>query len=329
MLSAAMASVSLALAEDVVVVRSGQDGDGRVRRSGTIKTFTGKEIVLERSGGSLVNIPTDRVLEVLTDWPVSQLEGNRLLKAGQFGDALHQYYKAAKSDQRAWVRREALAQCVWCMRYLGDIPRAGETLLLIVQDDPDTQHLGVIPLAWWPQEPSRELELRSRSWLEHDTLRAARLMGASWLLSTGGRSDAVEVLTNLKHDQDSRIAALAEAQLWRTGIATATEPDLVRWRQMLQRHPANLFPGAYALLGRGWSRRGKHEQAALDFLRVPVLYGRHRRLAAQCLLVAGQELETINRSAQASRLYRELVQDYPESPSVGLARERLGQLSGS
>jgi hypothetical protein len=65
------------------------------------------------------------------------------------------------------------------------------------------------------------------------------------------------------------------------------------------------------------------DAAALALLEVPLLYPRHRQLAAAALLLGGSCLEQTDRPDQAAGLYRELVDGYEGAPEASEARRRL------
>ena len=309
-------------AEDVVVVRS-TSGGPPARATGEILEYTGKQLRLRRSGGTISTIPTSRVIEVLTEWPSTQVEADRLFAAGQYAEALPQYLEAVKVGDRTWVRRKAMAQAVWCSRYLIEIARAGDLFLLVVRSDPATQYFDAIPLSWRPHEPHSQLERRALIWLEDRSLASARLLGASWLLSTNHRGQALKTLHELQQNADFRVSLLAAAQIWRTEVATAAQSDVDRWGQMVAKQPEALRAGSYMVLGRARSHQGAHQEAAIEFMRVPILYPRHRTLAAECLLAAGRELELAGESGLTGRLYREIIDDYSNSPSAAEAAGKV------
>jgi TolA-binding protein len=61
-------------------------------------------------------------------------------------------------------------------------------------------------------------------------------------------------------------------------------------------------------------------------MKLPVLYEREYRLAAEALLEAGECLERLKRPTQAAGLYRELDERFAQSPAAEEARRRLERL---
>lgn len=324
-LGAVFVNVRPVPAEDVVLVASGQEGRSPVRRTGEILDYNGQTLTLRAPTGASAAIPADRVMEVHAEWSAPHRRGDELFAAANFAEALEQYREAARQEQRLWVRRRLIAQAVWCYRNLDQPDLSATAFLTLAAEDPTLLHLDAIPLAWTSEQPDAAFERRLQTWLAGENTLAA-LIAASWLLPTRERPSAVQKLRGLTSHSDARIALLAEAQLWRAQ-PTATADDVARWRQILDRIPVSLRAGPYYVLGQALARLGEGRQAALAFLRVPMLYPRQRALAAEALLAAGRELERLDRNDEAAQLYRELVTQYAESQLTDLAQQHLERLS--
>ena len=63
-----------------------------------------------------------------------------------------------KHETREWVRRQILAQIVWCYKSLGEWEPACDYFLILLARDRTTQYFDCLPLAWLPEEPSPTLE---------------------------------------------------------------------------------------------------------------------------------------------------------------------------
>jgi len=160
-----------------------------------------------------------------------------------------------------------------------------------------------------------------------EKLPAARLLGASWLLSTGQRAAATAVLDELAKSSDARIAGLAQVQLWRTKLVTASPAEISRWLAQLEKMPPEIQAAGWYVLGDLFSRQNQPEQAALAYLKVPLLFRQQRALAADALLAAGKQLEKMGQPSQAAGLYRELVRDFAHLPAAREAQSRLDSLT--
>ncbi|MBN2580531.1 MAG: hypothetical protein JXB10_16215 [Pirellulales bacterium] len=300
-------------------------GGGRVKVTGQIEDYGGKGLTLELSGGRTQTYPAAEVAEIETTYTAEQNAGRQAQREGRWKDALVQYQKAMETEQRRWVRRQLLARWVECYQALGEPSRAGEAFLLLVRDDPQTPYFEGIPLAWLPRQPNPQTEQLAGQWMARPEP-AAVLLGASYLLTTSQRGAALDQLRKLAADPDKQIALLATAQTWRTDYAQAGDAELDRRSRMIEKLPEPLRAGSYYVLGAARLQRRQYERAALAFLHVPILYPQQRTLAAQALLDAARATEHFDQPA-AARLYRELLQQYPDDQRAAAeAEQRLEEM---
>lgn len=312
-------------ADDRVTLRTGVSGKGRTRLTGTIVDYTGQELRLLRNGRE-DRIPAGKVVRIETKRSAEQLQAERAYQRRDYSTAATLFRQAADKETRPWVNRGILARMARCYANLGKARLACESFRIVYRSDPTTQHLDAIPLVWRSDRPDAGLQQRAAEWLKADPddarTAAARLMGASWLLQTAQRTDADRTLQALTDSDDERIAVLARAQRWRLQVVTATAGQVESWQQFLTRIPSPLRAGPYYLIGRTLARRGAHQDAALALMRVPILFPDHRRLAAESLLAAGSEFETMGKPADARRAYREVFVDFAGETLSQEARQR-------
>lgn len=313
--------------EDTVIYATGKDSLGRGTTAGTIIDYTGENLILRTTGGREQRIPTPRVIKIETTWSTEKLAGDEMLAGGEYDEAVKNYLTAYRDERRNWARREIMALCIRCYRELAQFERASAAFLSLLQLDPTTQHFDAIPLSWAPYQPPLSFQQKAKAWLDSGQSSPARLLGASWLLSTGTRESAIGALRQLATDSDARIALLAEAQLWRTQVAMAKPQDIERWQRLIERMPDRLRAGPYFILGRALAGQKQSEQAALAFLRVPILYPEDGRLAAAALLSAARELERIGQAKEAAVLYHEVVRDHSQTSAAAEASSRLESLA--
>lgn len=311
-----------ALAEDLVVV-SRSDGPGETRRRGTITDFTGEALTLKLANGHEEKIEPSRIVGYDTELTQEQQNGDRLFLEGRYADAVVSYRRAVESEQRRWMRRIILAQLARCHANMQQIVRAGDVFLLITRSDPQTQLLDALPLAWVASAPPVDVVAQSTRWLASSDSPVARLLGASWLLATSERPQALTELQKLTTAPDRRIAALATAQLWRDQLVTASAEDIQGWERQLGELDEKLRAGPYFLLGQAWARHQQHQAAALAFLRVPILYPENWDLVAESLFAAGEQLEKMGDHSGAVKVYTELVQTCKDHRLAPLAQQRL------
>ena len=314
-------------ANDVVIVATGEDQAGRVHKYGTILDYTGKELRLRTVRGGDLSIPSEKVIDIETTIGADHRLADRLFAQRGFAQAAERYHQAQDKEQRVWMRRRIVARNVWCLRSLGQMDRAGDLFLILVQSDPATQYFEAVPLSWRSVQPHPQLEQRAEAWLRDTEQATAQLMGASWLLSTSRRGDAVRVLRELQHHADRRVAQLAMTQLWRTTVATVSAEDVAQWNDRVEIMPQSLRAGPYFVIGQALLHLGRHEAAALVLMRVPILFSQHRSLAGESLLATAGALQHINQSEEAVALYREIVHEYVDLPSATIAKTRLEQLN--
>ncbi len=233
------------------------------------------------------------------------------MAAGRFNQALVLYQKAMEGNPPRRTRLRIITGSVRCYQALDRPELAGEAFLLLVRDDPQTPQFNCIPLAWLPRRPSVSLEQTAGKWLGRNEP-TSQLLGASHLLTTVNRSQAMATLRRLAVGSDRRVAQLAMAQTWRTTLTTADDEQLDAIEQTIRRMPERFTAGPYFVLGRAYLQRQQWEKAALALLHVPILYPLQRPLAAQSLADAGRAMEQLGQTDQAVRLYRELIRTYPE-----------------
>ena len=313
-------------ADDTVVIKTGADGKGQRKLSGTIVSFDAQSLTMRSSTGRDNRIPATAIISYETTWPKDKIDADRLFASRKFDEALAKYRSVSRQESREWARRLIQADVVWCLRSSAQPGEACNEFFRLMDMDATKQNIAAIPLAWSTPRPTPSLERRARTWLDNK-MPIVRLMGASWLLSVD-RGQAVATLERLTSDPDLLIAKMAEAQLWSTKIVTASEGDIGKWTQMVAGMPEVLRGGPYFALGRALAYHKQPEQAALAFMRVPTLYPKDSQLVVEALLAAAAELEKLGRTEEASSLYRELVNDFQETPQAAQAAVRLKAISG-
>lgn len=311
---------------DTVIYETGRDGKGRATAIGTVVEFNGQQLTLRTEAGGEQKIPAARVVEVQAEWLPQQQEAEAALAVGDLAKAADGFLQAYRAEKRPWVQVRALAQYARCQRNLGRIEQAGAAVLELLRRDPQALYLDVLPLCWLAQQPSPALQAQAAKWLAADQPAAARLLGASWLLATEQRGAAMAALKDLATDLDPRIVALAETQSWRTQLVTATKADVERWQRAVAKMPTTLQAGGWFVIGTARARLDEHDQAVLALLRVPVLHGDDRNLAAAALLFAGRSLVKADQRDEAARLFREIVEQHAGSSFAAEATAELERM---
>ena len=321
-LLAALAALPLTLqAEDVVVVSTKRLRNTRL--FGQIIDMTGSKLVFRHNSGREETIDGKRVIEVESPWSPLLREADACFQQSDYSQALTAYLKSLAEERRGWVKRRILVRLVWCDRYLDRVNEAGEAFRILYTSDPTTRDFAAIPLTWTTVQPPSPLELRAKKWLADRDSSVARLMGASWLLSTSSRAAAIQTLRRLASDKDPRVAFLAEAQQWRTKLATVGAEEVTRWGSRVDQMSVSIQAGPSFVLAAALARNGDPESAALAYLRIPILFAQHRRLSARSLMAAARQLEKMDQVDEARGLYREVILEFSQDPAADDARREF------
>ena len=312
-------------AQDVVVAR-GKDLRTVTTRKGEVLDYTGESLTLRLSSGRVQTIESHRIVRLETNRTEPQQLAGDLFKHGKYGAALQHYRLAEREEKRSWILREIFAREVQCFQNRGEMVAAAQRFFLILESDPTARCFGVIPLVWTaPKRLAAIEEQNARQWLRGATV-AERLIGASWMIATDQRAQAVKNLEALTADKDLRIGFLAESQLWRIKLVTASPAEIMEWRQRIQKMPEVLRAGPCFLLGKGLARQKRYLDASLELLRVPVLYSHLQTLVPEALLRAGQCLEAAGQQQEAELVYREILDLPADLPAASAAQKRLQQV---
>jgi hypothetical protein len=317
-------------AQDTITLAPRPDDPGRIVLRGRVVDYTGGLLTYENSVGAQQSVPGKQVVSIESTWNADHTAGDAAWRRRDFLNAAAKYQAASASETRRWARRMIQARLVACLRELDRWDQAAELFLALAKDDPATPYFAAIPLPWTTITATPTLEAKAKTWSADRTTPLAALLGSSFLLATPERAEAIRRLRELSQSADARIAPLADAQLWRTAAVTADAATIDKWQQSLDKLPEPLRAGPYLVLGRAWSQQNQPERAALNLLRVPILFGDEQpRLAAEALWSAGQALEQLTQPEQAAGLYRELLRDFPQAATATAARDRLTALAPS
>ena len=314
-------------AADAVYLVPAAGAQARPKLTGRIVDYNGRELLIDISGVEK-RYPAEQVAEVETELTPTHLAADELFARREYAAAVPKYEQAMRGESRRWVQRRIVAQMIWGLRNMGQYRRAGELFLALARDDPAMLYDACIPLAWVPAQPAPDLEKKSQEWLKSDAAWAV-LIGASHLLSTGERSEAVKRLERLSDDKDPRIASLARALVWNATYVSATPAQLAAWSDEIETFPPSVRAGPYFVLGRALAQHKQFEDAALNLLRVQMLYPQDRLLATAASYEAGRSLEGAGTADAAVRIYRELIASDPQSRPATEAQGRLKALEAN
>lgn len=310
---------------DTVYFATEGNSQGWAKISGELVGLSRTGLILRDSSGSLREFRGRPVLRIETELLPEHREGNEAYLAGHFELAQAKFRVAQAKESRPWVAEELIVRRIWCLRYLGRQNEAIEEFASLVRLNPQTALLASIPLAWIPGEISPEVERRSLEALRFPSPEL-QLLGASYLLGGKNEPQAVQFLTRFSTGGEEPLRSLAWFQLTRTRLWRLTEAEIKQLERGVERLPRDFRPGPTAVVAQAWETRKAYEDALLWWLQLPLSFPEHRDLAAWGLLHAGRNLERLNRLADAAKMYRELLDNYPEFPYGHLAESRLDEL---
>jgi hypothetical protein len=292
-----------------------------------ILDYTGRELVIRPAQGPERRFAADRIVEIQTSWPAGYDRGREHLRRRDYAVAERELAAANIEETRPWARRAILGELARALLGQDRVEHAGEVVLAVLASDSSSRHLDLLPLAW-----ASDADLpqpKAEGWLARPNDAAANLLGASHLLATSRSPDAVAVLRHLTAAPDPRIAALAEAQLWRRSVATADLAEVQRWQAAIERMPRELRAGPSFVAGQVLRRLGRPDDATLALLRVPIHAPEQSHLAARALVEAAQELAAAGHTEEAVRLAQEVAREYATAPSAQAAEELIRRLEAS
>jgi tetratricopeptide (TPR) repeat protein len=305
-----------------------EKGETQTRIRGTIQAYDRNVLTILTVSGREQQVPSDRVARLESRWDRRQLEGETAFASGEFERADQLYRQALEHEMRDWARHHLIVQLVWCQQATGKWPEAGSLFLKsVLGSNPQTPYFDAIPLAWKTPAASLPMQRLAKTWLVDERSRAANLLGASWLLTSTERELAIDVLRQLTVGEDRQVAFLAETQLWRIQVPTASEVTIREWEKLLSRMPTAFRAGPYHLLGHALKRTGRSQDGLIAWMRVPLQYPRHRLLAAESLLVTARHYQAAGKREQATTLCRELISGYPTTIAGQAAQNLLQKLT--
>lgn len=312
--------ISEAYSQDTIT-HLGANGRNQRTSRGEIVDETDTHLAIKGIGGRVRQISTTETIRVTSSWTPALIAGDGLFSKGDYSTAITEYGRALREEIRPWVRRRIIGRVIQCEQYRGQHLIAAQMFLKLWASRGDAFQNYVIPVVWKTTH-FRPAELQEAENLLTAT-EPAKLIGASWLLSTKSHTKARAALQKLENSESRWIRSLASAQLWRTNIASANLSEVSRWRNAITQMPREFRPGPWFVVGQTYAQLSQHADTALAFLRVSVLFADHHDLVDESLYGAGRAVERLGQQDEAASLYRELIESFPGSQLTGPARDRL------
>ena len=298
---------------------------------GDVQSFNARMITIRaKSGIPVQTYPTETVLDVETRQVPGYTRGVTAFDRGDVAQAEAEFLQAANLEKRLWVREEIYGWLVRCARRRNDRSAAGEYFNQILAIEPETRQWGVVPLVWAAETIDDTLHNSAARWLTSQD-EGTRLMGASTLLLDARRGEtARREMDRLARSPNRLVNSLARAQLWRIRLVAAdlTQNELKNWREKIDRMPEAIRAGPMYLAGRAAALQNDSQQAAADWLWLPLVYSHDEPLAGRACLDAADALAQLGRRQEALTLYQEVVTRFGFTPSAQEARQRVSELTG-
>lgn len=283
---------------------------GKKRIRCRILDYTGVVVTVHLMEGDIrKTYATSEVTRVETPQTEQHRSGLKLLEAGEIQKAEEQLLEAYRLDPREWVKREILSYLVRAALQRGDYVTAATRMEKIFASDEHTHHLELLPSVWTTKVLNPG-QIRNGAELLVSDSDISQFVGASILLEQPGFEETAKTaLLEIQTSGHRRLQLLAEAQLWRLEFSKNDLPvyTIEKWKRHIERLPTELRGGPYFLLARAYQFKLLRDDAALTYLRIPVLYDHDRLLAAEASLAAADVLRSGGRQQESISVYRELT----------------------
>lgn len=285
----------------------------RSRYVGTIADYNALKLTLVNLSGKKLEIDTVRISHIQTEFTASQQKAVQLFGEKKFELAYAEFAKALKNEKRAWVQREIVAKQVLCLSADSKTIAAIELFMSHFTAYPNTRFLHFAPINWEAKEVANDVQEKCETMLAGNPLE--QLIGSSWLLSGSKKTTAINCLKIIasadpKNEIRKRIAQWSRMQLWRTSIAQAEPNEIDFWKAEIKKLSVDDRVGPILLLGQLLIRFEKHDSAAIEFMKLPILYPDRYQECAAALDFAAEALIQNGKSKEAQLVLQELANGY-------------------
>ena len=286
--------------------------------TGVIEELAGESVFL-RSRGVLRAIPLRDVRQLRFSRPAGYDEGLRRVQVGEWRGAAEHLTAALAVESRPWVLREIRAELASCHRSLRAWEACIREVTEILDTDPDSRHVLMLPLVW-----DERLDVAERYVAAMEELQAKsparRLAAASALLSDQKHGSAAEaVLLDLRRHGRGGVVRIAELQLWRVKLGQRESlriTDVDQWQERLGEFSrAMRGPGEF-LSGRAFRQLGDLDRAAASLLWMPLAAPLDPGSCRAALTEAAAVLEESGRTDDARRIRARLAAEHSAATAI-------------
>jgi len=286
-----------------------------VRLQGIIVDSTDSYVVIELAGGERRRIERTEIAYVEVEYLESYRRGVNLLAEGNADEAVALLDEAVRQEKRAWARALAVAKLMEAFMHRGHCRLALEQLQRTANDRQLRLDWSHLPIWWFSTPPPADAIARAEPLLSSPSPLIA-VTAASYALAGNTPEPAHAVLRPYLDDLDPARRVYSRTLLALRGLY---EIDPKKLRNDIDRLPMRQQPGPALALAQIYLKKGAHQEAAHEFLKVAFVHPQRHRLAAYALWQAAQLLERMGRHEEATTLYRELRKRYPQSPEAQAA----------
>ena len=132
---------------DAVLQRHPLTGE-TIRLTGVIEDLTADVVELRRSGSRVERLRLQQVTQIQFIKSPDFDRGLVHLQRNELAPALAAFDQALPAEQRIWVQRELQAAAAEALLGMGRKNEVLQRVQKIVETDPATRHVGLLPLVW-------------------------------------------------------------------------------------------------------------------------------------------------------------------------------------
>ncbi len=242
--------------------------------SGVIEDVVAESVLIRRTAGAPDVVPLRDVATLRFQKPVDYEAGLKHLQNFRWSEALPLITKALDEEQRPWVIREiraARAEIFRAQRRYDECIREVEQIL---DSDPDTRHLLLLPLVWDERLGESARYIGRAEDLQSDS-QCRRLVTATALLHESAHQQQAEaVLRGLKRNGRGSLGAIVELQLWRLSLLTPggiRELAVEQWQVRLREFQRELRGPGEWICGRALMVLNDYDRALTALLWMPLV----------------------------------------------------------
>jgi tetratricopeptide (TPR) repeat protein len=297
---------------EIIVLKNGIAAKGKIVKAEE------KGIRVEYSGARVVYHRREEVIEVQIENDPVLAEFNALRKKGDTVKAEDALRRAIAAQRIGWLAERYRVELMESQLADGRLAQAIATYLDIMRANPDSNRYARMPLPVYGHEENqaalRVLEKAAAGTAQAPPLLTRTLMGG--LLAAEGRpKDAETYLSMVRAAGEAQAPYLA--QILTAEIAIAQKKYREAWEGLekaVRAMPEELLPRADFVLGVAYANGGEPQQAAVAFLRAPLMFQNESpAIQSECLYQGALCCDKAGLREQAAGLRRDLAQRFPSS----------------